>query len=464
MFSRIIHFLALQSLFPLVLSSHGSLSLPFSLPLQQSQTRLSQDDPQTLTLSLERVTPKPTSDPYHKLSIYASTSLARAQLLKRPKFSKNATTFEVPLSPLSYGGYTVTLDFGTPPQPLSFIMDTGSELVWFPCTSTYICAMCPNPIPTFFPKQSTSAKLVGCLNPKCKWISESSGSISLCKSRVCSPYIVQYGSGSTSGLLLSETLNLKSSSKFEDFVVGCSLISSRLPSGIAGFGRGNLSLPDQLNLGKFSYCLVSHKFDNTNKSSTMQLGALVDESNLEFTPFLKNPISENKAFQVYYYLGLRKITVGGKKVKIPYELLKLEPSGNGGCIIDSGTTFTFMEREIFDRVAEKFEAEVGLEREKAIEESSGLRPCFNVSKGENLTLPKLGFHFKGGATMELPLENYFAFFGETQAVCLTILTDNGNVNGSKVGPSIILGNFQQQNYYIVYDIEKGRLGFRPQEC
>ncbi|ERN17262.1 hypothetical protein AMTR_s00044p00215800 [Amborella trichopoda] len=120
----------------------------------------------------------------------------------------------------------------------------------------------------------------------------------------------------------------------------------------------------------------------------MQLDALVDESNLEFTSFLKNPISENMPFQFYYYLGLRKITVGGKKVKIPYELLKLEPSGNGGCIIEFGTTFIFMEKEIFDRVAEKFEAQVRLKREKGIEERGGLRPCYDVAKEcEKLTLP-----------------------------------------------------------------------------
>ncbi|KAJ6778507.1 hypothetical protein OIU74_002323 [Salix koriyanagi] len=80
---------------------------------------------------------------------------------------------------------------------------------------------------------------------------------------------IQYGSGSTAGLLLSETLDFPNQKTIPDFLVGCSILSTRQPEGIAGFGRSPESLPSQLGLKKFSYCLVSHAFDDTPTSSDL---------------------------------------------------------------------------------------------------------------------------------------------------------------------------------------------------
>ena len=63
--------------------------------------------------------------------------------------------------------------------------------------------------------------------------------------------------------------------------------------------------------------------------------------------------------------------------------------------------------------------------------------------------------------MELAVSNYFAFVGKTDTVCFTIVTDEAELSE---GPSIILGNFQQQNFYMEYDLKKERLGFRRQLC
>ena len=60
--------------------------------------------------------------------------------------------------------------------------------------------------------------------------------------------------------------------------------------------------------------------------------------------------------------------------------------------------------------------------------------------------------------------NYFAFAGNSSVVCLTIVTDSGFGPGLTVGPAIILGNFQQQNLYVEYDLENERFGFRQQSC
>ncbi|XP_010246718.1 PREDICTED: probable aspartyl protease At4g16563 [Nelumbo nucifera] len=435
----------------------------------------------TITIPLSRFKNNPSPDPLHKLTHLVSASLTRAKHIKNPPESHPTKT---PLFPRSYGGYSIPLSFGTPPQTIPFIMDTGSDLVWFPCTHRYICKNCTFPNqnlttdPIFIPKASSTAKIVGCRNPKCGWIHDPDAQ-SRCMdcdpnssncTQICPPYAIVYGSGSTAGLLLSETLDFPEI-KIPNFVVGCSLFSSRQPSGIAGFGRGSPSLPSQLGLKRFSYCLVSHRFDDTTESTSLNLygGSYSGDhktKGLSYTPFLKNPATGRHAFSVYYYIGLRKITVGGKRVKIPYHYLAMGSDGNGGAIIDSGSTFTFMEKRVFDLVAREFENQVShYSRASDVETITGLRPCFNVSDEKTLSLPELVFHFKGGAKMALPLPNYYSIFSADGVVCLTIVTDgvipDTDVSG---GPSIILGNYQQQNFYVEYDLENDRLGFREQIC
>ncbi|XP_010926882.1 probable aspartyl protease At4g16563 [Elaeis guineensis] len=446
-----------------------------------------------VSLPLHRLSLAPHPEPFQRLAGLANASVLRASRLKNPKSAVHPT--RAPLFPHSYGGYSLSLAFGTPPQNIPLLLDTGSQLTWIPCTTSYQCRRCASPAnpagPTavFLPKSSSSARLIGCRNPKCSWI-HSSELLSRCKDCpstnnssssdcpvVCPPYVLIYGSGSTAGVLLSESLSLPGRTA-TDFAVGCSVYSDRQPAGgIAGFGRGSPSIPAQLGLKRFSYCLISRRFDDdAAESGSVVLDGARDSSAdaVSFTPFLKNPSpsasgADLSAFSVYYYVGLRKITVGGKKVKIPSSMLVPGPDGSGGTIVDSGTTFTYMEPAVLEPVAAAFTDRLAgrLNRSTTVERLAGLRPCFAlpaaVAAAKKLELPEMVLHFKGGAEMRLPLENYFAFAGEsrkTAAVCLTVVSDSGVAGG----PAIILGNFQQQNYYMVYDLERERLGFRRQSC
>ncbi|KAK8953306.1 Aspartic proteinase PCS1 [Platanthera guangdongensis] len=325
------------------------------------------------------------SNPFERIAGLASASLLRADLLKK------SSTTAAALFPHSYGGYSINADFGTPPQEIPLLFDTGSQLTWIPCTGKYLCQNCSSPenpvgkIPTFFPKQSSTSKLIGCKNTKCGWIHSpefltscrncvvpsNSSSDNICP-QICPPYLIIYGSG---------------------------------------------------------------------------------------------------AFSVYYYVGLRKITVGGKKVKIPSTALALGRDGNGGTIVDSGTTFTFIEPAIFEPLAAAFVDQVGLRLNRSgdVERDTGLKPCFDLPDGttsEVVSMPALAFHFKGGAKMRLPLENYFAFVGNSRpTICLTVVSGGGvvGIEGSG-GPAIILGSFQQQNYNMIFDLERERLGIQQKSC
>lgn len=461
--------------------------------------------PTTTTLQLYRhLPPVPTTAHHHPLSRLAAASLARASHLRRPHQAQAqahggagagaGASIRTALYPHSYGGYAFTVSLGTPPQPLPVLLDTGSHLTWVPCTASYQCRNCSSlsaaPVLVFHPKNSSSSRLIGCRNPSCLWI-HSADHLSKCRAcargssnctnNVCPPYLVVYGSGSTAGLLVADTLRAPGRA-VRNFVVGCSLASvHQPPSGLAGFGRGAPSVPAQLGLRKFSYCLLSRRFDDDAAvSGQLVLGDGGGKNDgMRYVPLVTSA-GAKPPYSVYYYLALTGVTVGGKSVRLP-ERAFIAGAAGGGAIVDSGTTFTYLDPTVFQPVAAAVIAAVGgrYNRSKEVEEGLGLRPCFALPPGAKaMELPELSLHFKGGAEMSLPIENYFVVAGPApgaaaaaapaaaEAICLAVVTDvpSGGAGIVGGGPAIILGSFQQQNYHIEYDLEKERLGFRRQPC
>ncbi|XP_057954185.1 probable aspartyl protease At4g16563 [Malania oleifera] len=414
--------------------------------------------------------------------LLASASLARAHHIKSRHAPKNqtshsASSVKTPVFAHAYGAHAVSLTFGNPPQTLSLIIDTGSTLVWFPCTDHYVCTDCfdpntkPTRIPTFIPKSSSSAKILGCADPKCAWVSHPDVQIrclnckhpnsSSCKDK-CPSYDVHYGLGSTSGILLSETLHFPEKS-VADFAVGCSTSTESILTGLAGFGRGPDSLPAQMGVKKFSYCLNSHHFDDKPESGTIVLGSGSGKTGrVSYSKFEKSPGGVHSFYNDFYYVNLQKVIIGGKRVQIPAIFLASGSDGNGGTVLDTGTTYTYMDRRVFEIVSGEFEKQMSnYTKDTRLEKRVGLHPCFRVPGGEKSgSIPGLVLGFEGGAKMVLPVENYFWFYGEV--ACMTLVTDDVFQMGQ--GPSIILGNYQQQNFYMEYDLKNERFGFRKQNC
>ncbi|KAJ6756126.1 hypothetical protein OIU79_028525 [Salix purpurea] len=364
----------------------------------------------------------PSKDPWSALNHLATQSLSRSHHIKSPK--TKFSTIKTPLFPRSYGGYSISLNFGTPPQTTTFVMDSGSSLVWFPCTSRYLCAECNFPdikrtgIPTFLPKLSSSSKLIGCKNPRCSVFfgPEIQSKCHDCDStaqnctQTCPPYSIQYGSGSTAGLLLSETLDFPNQKTIPDFLVG----------------------------------LLHFIYQTARRDRRVR-------SEPRITPFT---------------IGSQEILLlfRDTHVKVPYKFLVPGSDGNGGTIVDSGTTFTFMEKPVYELVAKEFEKQMAhYTVATEIQNLTGLRPCFNISGEKSVSVPDLIFQFKGGAKMALPLSNYFSFI-DSGVICLTIVSDSVFGPGIGAGPAIILGNYQQRNFYVEFDLENEKFGFKPQSC
>ena len=93
-------------------------------------------------------------------------------------------------------------------------------------------------------------------------------------------------------------------------------------------------------------------------------------------------------------------------------------------------------------------------------EEEGLVPlklCYNVSGFEAIELPDFGIMFEDGAVWDFPVENYFIEIEPGGVACLAIL-------GTPHSALSIIGNYQQQNFHILYDLKNSRLGYAPVNC
>ncbi|KAL9227719.1 hypothetical protein vseg_003372 [Gypsophila vaccaria] len=438
-------------LFLLFISSTPTYSLPYTLQLSHNTPKL--QNPQAIDMLIYDL---------------AKSTLARAYHLKnRPK-----NPVSTPLFPSSAGEYSISLSVGTPPQTIPAFFDTGSSLVWVPCTSNYSCSNCTTPkIPTFKPRLSSSKKHVNCHNTKCQWLDEPGSQFSCpnCNptlpgncTRPCS-YVETYGSGVTSGKAIFETLHFQTDS-IPGLFLGCSLKSEFMPAGLVGFGRNPMSLPSQLKVGQFSHCLVSHKFDDASKSSRLVLGKTGVVTGLFYTPLLKNP--DTVPLNEYYYVQLEHITINNKIVKLPHKILNIDySSGNGGTIVDSGSTFTSLASTLFDSVGDKYVTQLTPDLQKRVviaASAVGNMVCVNVKGEKRVVFPEVVFHFKGGAKMDLPVVDYKD--AGSGLLCVPFVNMTFDAGSAGTGPAIILGNYQQQNLYVVYDLVNERLGFKKQIC
>lgn len=181
---------------------------------------------------------------------------------------------------------------------------------------------------------------------------------------------------------------------------------------------------------------------------------------------------DNPKHPYFYCVGLDGISIGKKKIPAPAFLKRVDMEGSGGLVVDSGTTFTMLPASLYNSVLTEFDNRVGrvYERASEIEDKTGLGPCYYFDTVVNV--PSLILHFVGNASsVVLPRKNYFyEFFDGGDGVrrkrkvgCMMLMNggDEGELSG---GPGATLGNYQQQGFEVVYDLEKGRVGFARRKC
>nr|XP_025880873.1 aspartic proteinase nepenthesin-1 isoform X1 [Oryza sativa Japonica Group]XP_025880874.1 aspartic proteinase nepenthesin-1 isoform X2 [Oryza sativa Japonica Group] len=346
------------------------------------------------------------------------------------------------------GEFLMDVSIGTPALAYSAIVDTGSDLVWTQCKPCVDCFKQSTPV--FDPSSSSTYATVPCSSASCSDLPTSK-----CTSASKCGYTYTYGdSSSTQGVLATETFTL-AKSKLPGVVFGCGDTNEgdgfSQGAGLVGLGRGPLSLVSQLGLDKFSYCLTS--LDDTNNSPLL-LGSLAGiseasaaASSVQTTPLIKNPSQPS-----FYYVSLKAITVGSTRISLPSSAFAVQDDGTGGVIVDSGTSITYLEVQGYRALKKAFAAQMALPA--ADGSGVGLDLCFRApAKGvDQVEVPRLVFHFDGGADLDLPAENYMVLDGGSGALCLTVMGSRG---------LSIIGNFQQQNFQFVYDVGHDTLSFAP---
>nr|CAD40328.2 OSJNBb0054B09.16 [Oryza sativa Japonica Group] len=126
---------------------------------------------------------------------------------------------------------------------------------------------------------------------------------------------------------------------------------------------------------------------------------------------------------------------------------------------NSGTSITSLPPRTYRAVREEFAAQVKL----PVVPGNATDPftCFSAPlRGPKPDVPTMALHFEG-ATMRLPQENYV----------FEVVDDDDAGNSSRIiclavieGGEIILGNFQQQNMHVLYDLQNSKLSFVPAQC
>ncbi|XP_008784432.2 aspartyl protease family protein 2-like [Phoenix dactylifera] len=369
---------------------------------------------------------------------------------------------------LGSGEYFIDVFVGTPPRHFSLILDTGSDLNWIQCLPCHDCFEQHGPV--YDPTASSTYRNVSCGDPRCGLVSppwpRRSGD------QACS-YFYWYGDHSnTTGDLALETftVNLTTADgagtefrRVDGVIFGCGHSNRGLfhgAAGLLGLGRGPLSFSSQLRSlygHTFSYCLVDRNSD-LSVSSKLIFGEdrnLLGHPDLNYTSFVNTTGKKDDPADTFYYVHVKEIVVGREVLDIPPETWELSPEGAGGTIVDSGTTLSYFANPAYQAIKEAFVKKVN--KYPLMEDFPILSPCYNVSGVEKVELPEFAIRFADGAVWNFPVENYFFRVEPEEIVCLAILgTQNSSLS--------ILGNYQQQNFHIMYDLKKFRLGFAPMKC
>ncbi|XP_043718164.1 aspartyl protease family protein 2-like [Telopea speciosissima] len=345
------------------------------------------------------------------------------------------------------GEYFTRLGIGTPPKYAYMVLDTGSDIVWIQCSPCRKCYTQADPV--FDPKKSGSYAGVTCSSPLCRRLDVSGCS----KQKMCL-YQVSYGDGSfTVGDFSTETLTFRRR-KVGNVALGCGHDNEGLfigAAGLLGLGRGRLSFPSQTGRRfgrKFSYCLVDRQA-SASKPSSIVFGESSVSRSAVFTPMLTNP-----KLDTFYYVQVTGMSVGGVPVPgITASMFRLDAAGNGGVIVDSGTSVTRLTRRAYIALRDAFRAGTQLKRAPGF---SLFDTCYDLSGKSVVKVPTLVMHFGGGANLALPANNYLIPVDNNGVFCFAFA-------GTTSGLSII-GNIQQQGYRVVFDSAGSRVGFSPNGC
>ncbi|CAK7325720.1 unnamed protein product [Dovyalis caffra] len=362
---------------------------------------------------------------------------------------------------------TASLTIGTPPQNITMVLDTGSELSWLHCKNE------PNFTSIFNPLASKTYTKIPCSSVTCKTRTRDLTLPVTCDSANLCHFVLSYAdSSSVEGNLAFETFRV-GSLVGPTTVFGCmdsgSISNSEedaKTTGLMGMNRGSLSFVNQMGFRKFSFCI-----SGLDSTGILILGEAKYSwlKPLNYTPLVQMSTPLPYFDRVAYSVQLEGIKVNNQVLRLPKSVFVPDHTGAGQTMVDSGTQFTFLLGPVYTALREEFLLQTrGVLRvlnEPHYVFQGAMDLCYLIDSTwatlPNLPVVKLMFR---GAEMSVSGERLLyrvpgEVRGKDSVWCFTF------GNSDKLGiESFLIGHHQQQNVWMEYDLENSRIGFAEVRC
>ncbi|KAF9592663.1 hypothetical protein IFM89_016740 [Coptis chinensis] len=340
-----------------------------------------------------------------------------------------------------------------------FLVDTGSSVTWTQCEG---CNPCFYQKPPFFPyRKSTTFSESLC-------DSEGQCEFGTCEEGKCT-YTLEYGSGAiTEGGLGFEKFTFNSNDggveAFDQLRFGCGFKQSNFDFeladpmqneivGILGLGRGPTSLPNQLQFSDFSYCLRPWY----NEGGVQEISTFLRMGNdARFQggeTIHTTPLAPHGS---HYFVTMVGISFQGVRLPIEASAFARTPDGKGGCLLDTGSPWTVIQRKEYDIVRAAMQTYFRDFNVAQLPLDQGLFDlCYINPNQEEIPYPSMTFHFH---QTDFEIDENQLFVNLEDGFCLA------------VGPhdhdyfSVLIGNHMQTNRRFIYNTEYNFLAFAREDC
>ncbi|KQK10539.1 aspartic proteinase PCS1 [Brachypodium distachyon] len=381
---------------------------------------------------------------------------------------------------------TVSLAVGTPPQNVTMVLDTGSELSWLLCGSGASRTNATTKS-SFRPRASATFAAVPCASAECRSRDlpsppscDDGGGAGASSGRRRCRVSLSYADGSSSdGALATDVFAVGSATPSLRAAFGCMASAfDSSPDGVAsagllGMNRGALSFVSQAGTRRFSYCI-----SDRDDAGVLLLGHsdLPNFLPLNYTPLYQPSLPLPYFDRVAYSVQLLGILVGSKPLPIPASVLAPDHTGAGQTMVDSGTQFTFLLGDAYAALKAEFYRQ-STPFLRALDEPSfafqgAFDTCFRVPRGMSpppgRLLPSVTLRFNGAEMVvggdrllyKVPGERRGGAGADDDAVwCLTF----GNADMVPI-MAYVIGHHHQMNLWVEYDLERGRVGLAQVRC
>ncbi|XP_039008644.1 aspartic proteinase PCS1-like [Hibiscus syriacus] len=354
----------------------------------------------------------------------------------------------------------VALPIGTPPQTQQMVLDTGSQLSWIQCHKK--APRKPPPTATFDPSLSSSFSVVPCNHPLCKpRIPDFTLPTSCDQNRLCH-YSYFYADGTLAeGNLVREKFTFSRSQSTPPLILGCATDTSE-DKGILGMNMGRFSFASQSKISKFSYCVPTRRSQpGFSPTGSFYLGENPNSHGFKYINLLVFPQSRSMPNMdpLAYTLPRVGKRLGAKKLPIPVQVFRPDAAGSGQTMIDSGSEFTYLVDEAYNKVREEVVRLIGPRLKKGYVYGGVADMCFDGNPIEiGRSIGDMTFEFEKGVEITVDKHRILADVGGG-VHCMGI----GRSNMLGIASNII-GNFHQQNLWVEFDLTGRRVGFGKADC